>query len=191
MTRQIQLRHRSVLLICGLALSAAGLDKQASARQVSAESSSLTPQKNRVLVKAVPDSVGAGKGMEHEEILVHGSRGSAARLEHTGVAISRLDHATLAQAGVTTINDLQRLVPNLQVENAFGGGQPQFHLRGVGFFDYGSNNMPDVMTYVDGVAYPFGIMTQGVMFDVSEVEVERGPTGATSVVTRRGAILIS
>ncbi|KAB8125301.1 TonB-dependent receptor [Komagataeibacter medellinensis] len=118
--------------------------------------------------------------MEHEEILVHGSRGSAARLEHTGVAISRLDHATLAQAGVTTINDLQRLVPNLQVENAFGGGQPQFHLRGVGFFDYGSNNMPDVMTYVDGVAYPFGIMTQGVMFDVSEVEVERGPTGATS-----------
>ncbi|MBB2190167.1 TonB-dependent receptor plug domain-containing protein [Gluconacetobacter azotocaptans] len=115
-----------------------------------------------------------------EDILVHGAQNNGSRVQRSGIAISRLTRDQLVRAGVTTVNDLQRLVPNLQVEPAMGGGQPQFHLRGIGFFDYGSNNMPDVMTYVDGVAYPFGIMTQGVMYDLSAVEVERGPTGATA-----------
>ncbi|ARW15484.1 TonB-dependent receptor [Komagataeibacter europaeus] len=118
--------------------------------------------------------------MQPETIHVSGANAHAEHLQHVGGSIAHLSREALIQAHVTTVNDLQHVIPNLQVENAFGGGQPQFHLRGIGFFDYGSNNTPDVMTYVDGVAYPIGVMTQGVMFDLAGVDVERGPTGYTS-----------
>jgi iron complex outermembrane receptor protein len=76
-----------------------------------------------------------------------------------------------------TVNALENVTPSLEVESQFGGGQPSFSLRGVGFKDYGSNNSPTVGVYVDDVAYTLPIMTQGVIFDVARVEVLRGPQG--------------
>jgi iron complex outermembrane receptor protein len=94
-----------------------------------------------------------------------------------GIAISVLDGAELARRGVGNVNKLEYQTPSLEVTPAFGGGQPQFRLRGVGFEDYASNNTPTVGIYVDDVAYPVPIMTQGVLFDISRVEVLRGPQG--------------
>ena len=93
------------------------------------------------------------------------------------IAISVLNGAELTRRGVGTINQLEYQTPSLEVTPAFGSGQPQFRLRGVGFEDYASNNSPTVGIYVDDVAYPVPIMTQGVLFDVARVEVLRGPQG--------------
>jgi iron complex outermembrane receptor protein len=98
-------------------------------------------------------------------------------VQDVGIAISVIDGAELAKRGVGNVNQLEYQTPSLEITPAFGGGQPQFRLRGVGFEDYASNNTPTVGIYVDDVAYPVPIMTQGVLFDVARVEVLRGPQG--------------
>jgi iron complex outermembrane recepter protein len=94
-----------------------------------------------------------------------------------GVAVSVLSGDELAQRGVRKVNALQNEVPSLEIEPAFGGGQAQFRLRGVGFQDYASNNAGAVTVYVDEVAYPLPVQTQGLLFDLDRVEVLRGPQG--------------
>lgn len=106
---------------------------------------------------------------------------TAQRREETaqdvGVAISVLGGEKLADKGITQVNQLQNATPSLEIEPAFGGGQPQFRIRGVGFQDYASNNSPTVGIYLDEVAQPFPIGTQGLLFDLERVEVLRGPQG--------------
>ncbi|WP_294393641.1 TonB-dependent receptor [uncultured Sphingomonas sp.] len=97
--------------------------------------------------------------------------------QDVGIALSVIDGSTLADRGVSTINQLQYQTPGLEAVPAFGGGQPQFRLRGVGFDDYASNNTSPVGVYVDDVAKPFPIQTQGLLFDLDRVEVLRGPQG--------------
>ena len=97
--------------------------------------------------------------------------------QDVGVALSVISGDELARRGVTNVNDLQFNTPSLEVVPAFGGGQPQFRLRGVGFEDYATNNAPTVGVYVDEVAYPVPAMTQTALFDIERVEVLRGPQG--------------
>ncbi|PNB45356.1 TonB-dependent receptor, partial [Pseudomonas sp. FW305-130] len=78
---------------------------------------------------------------------------------------------------INTASDLENSVPSLEVDQQFGSGQPQYRLRGVGGEDYAANNTNTVGIYVDGVAYPYGVMTQGAIYDVERIEVLRGPQG--------------
>ncbi|WP_157217395.1 TonB-dependent receptor [Flavisphingomonas formosensis] len=98
-------------------------------------------------------------------------------VQDVSIAISVIDGSKLAQRGVGNVNQLQYQTPSLEIVPAFGGGQPQFRLRGVGFEDYATNNTPTVGVYVDDVAYPVPVATQGVLFDIDRVEVLRGPQG--------------
>jgi outer membrane receptor protein involved in Fe transport len=111
-----------------------------------------------------------------EEVVVTAQRREQ-RAQDVGIAISVLNGDALAKEGVTNINQLQDKTPNLEVEPAFGGGQPQYRIRGVGFQDYAANNSPTVGVYVDEVAYPVPVMTQGMLFDIDRVEILRGPQG--------------
>lgn len=129
-----------------------------------------------------------------EEMVVTAQRREQAA-QDVGIALSVVSAEELVKRGVTNINQLQNATPSLEVEPAFGGGTPQFRLRGVGFSDYASNNAPTVGVYVNEIAYPVPIMTQGLIFDVSRVEVLRGPQGtlygrnttggAVNIVTKR------
>ncbi|TWB44715.1 TonB-dependent receptor [Nitrospirillum viridazoti] len=110
------------------------------------------------------------------DIIVTAQR-RAQSVQDVGLSVSVLSAGDLATHHVTSVNDLQNMTPGLEVTNAFGGGQPQFRIRGVGFNDYASNNTPTVGVYVDEVAYPLPIMTQGLVYDVDRVEVLRGPQG--------------
>ena len=115
--------------------------------------------------------------------------------QDVGIALSVLSGQDLAARGITNVNQLQNATPNLEIEPAFGGAAAQFRLRGVGFQDYASNNAPTVGVYVNEVAYPVPVMTQGLIFDIDRVEVLRGPQGtlygrnttggAINFVTRR------
>ena len=97
--------------------------------------------------------------------------------QDVGVALNVFSGAELIAQGVNTVNGLENISPNLEIESQFGSGQPSFSIRGVGFRDYATNNAPTVGIYVDDVAYPVPVMTQGVLFDVERVEVLRGPQG--------------
>lgn len=133
-------------------------------------------------------------GSTIDELVVTAQRREQAA-QDVGIALSVITADDLAAQGVTNINQLQNATPSLEIEPAFGGGAPQFRLRGVGFSDYASNNAPTVGVYVNEVAYPVPIMTQGLIYDVARVEVLRGPQGtlygrnttggAVNIVTNR------
>ncbi len=111
-----------------------------------------------------------------DEILVTAERRAEAP-QGVGVALNVFSGETLIDQGITRINGLENISPSLEIESQFGSGQPSFSIRGVGFRDYATNNAPTVGVYVDDVAYPIPVMTQGVLFDVERVEVLRGPQG--------------
>ncbi len=111
-----------------------------------------------------------------DEVIVTAQRREQAA-QDVGIALSVLSGEQLTKQGITNVNQLQNATPNLEIEPAFGGGAAQFRLRGVGFQDYASNNAPTVGVYVNEVAYPVPVMTQGLIFDIARVEVLRGPQG--------------
>jgi outer membrane receptor protein involved in Fe transport len=123
---------------------------------------------------SVSEAVSSPTGLE--EVVVTAQR-KPESLQNVGIAISVLSGQSLADKSITYVNDLQNATPSLQVEPAFGSGQPQFRLRGVGFIDYTSNNTSPVGASFDGVAYALPIQTQGQLFDIDRVEVLRGPQG--------------
>lgn len=97
--------------------------------------------------------------------------------QDVGIAISVLSGDELKARGVNQINQLQSELPSLEIEPAFGSGQAQFRIRGIGFQDYGANNASPVGVYVDEVGFAFPVQTQGLLFDLERVEVLRGPQG--------------
>lgn len=97
--------------------------------------------------------------------------------QRVGIAVTPLTASQLAERGVQGSFDLQRVTPGLEVEPAFGSGQPQYRLRGLGFNDYATNNSSTVGVYADDAALPFPVQTQGLLFDLERVEVLRGPQG--------------
>jgi iron complex outermembrane receptor protein len=111
-----------------------------------------------------------------EEVLVTAQRRQES-VQNVGIAISVLSGESLAAKSITYVNDLQNATPSLQAEPAFGSGQPNFRIRGVGFSDYTSNNASPVGVSIDDVAYALPIQTQGQLFDIDRVEVLRGPQG--------------
>jgi iron complex outermembrane receptor protein len=136
---------------------------------------------SRLQVFALAATALAGASLVHaegtlDEIVVTAQR----RLESAqtvGIALSVIGGEGLKSKGIVKVNDLQNATPSLEVEPAFGSGQPQFRLRGVGFIDYTANNSSPVGVSIDQVVLPFPIQTQGQLFDISRVEVLRGPQG--------------
>jgi iron complex outermembrane receptor protein len=111
-----------------------------------------------------------------EEVVVTAQRREESA-QNVGIALSVLSGQSLADKAITNVLDLQNAIPSLQVEPAFGSGQPQYRIRGVGFLDYTSNNASPVGVSIDDVAFALPIQTQGQLFDIDRIEVLRGPQG--------------
>nr|WP_241735875.1 TonB-dependent receptor [Caulobacter sp. RHG1] len=94
-----------------------------------------------------------------------------------GLALSVVSGTQLQEKNINIVNDLETAIPNLEVDSQFGGGQPQFRIRGIGAREYSSNNASTVGVYVDEVSHPYTVTTQGSLFDVERIEVLRGPQG--------------
>ncbi|MEN5146953.1 TonB-dependent receptor [Brevundimonas diminuta] len=97
--------------------------------------------------------------------------------QKVGLALTVISGQDLDNRNIQNVNDLENTVPSLEVDSQLGGGQPQFRIRGVGLTDYAANNTSTVGIYVDEVAYPYGVMTQGLLYDIARIEVLRGPQG--------------
>ncbi|MDG2304455.1 MAG: TonB-dependent receptor [Candidatus Binatia bacterium] len=117
----------------------------------------------------------AQTGSAVEEIVVT-ARKRAELLEDTPVSVTALGPSTLREAGVTRLDDIQQLVPNLQFLTGRTDQEASVVIRGV----RGEGEIafdPGVGIYVDGV---YLSRTQGAIIDVidvEQVEVLRGPQG--------------
>ncbi|HEY5757582.1 MAG TPA: TonB-dependent receptor [Steroidobacter sp.] len=78
--------------------------------------------------------------------------------------------------GIESVADLTRLVPGFTIQES-NYNSTSFTLRGVGFFNSDLATTPAVTVYVDEAPLPYAAMAKLVAFDVSRVEVLKGPQG--------------
>ena len=110
-----------------------------------------------------------------QEITVTAEKRSAS-LQDTPLAVSAFDEDLLKRRGSATVNDLQGLVPNLQMPGPVPSQSSQtFFLRGIGESDPIQN--PAVAVYLDDSYIPRALGDLFDLVDVERVEVLRGPQG--------------
>jgi iron complex outermembrane recepter protein len=133
------------------------------------------------------ESVGLG------DIIVTAQRRSE-NLQKAGIAVTAIKPEELISAGVTTPQQLTKVVPALQVANA-AGPYALFYLRGVGNFNGNSLSDSAVAVNLDGVVLARPSSTSGLFYDLERVEVLKGPQGtlygrnatggAINIITRK------
>lgn len=111
-----------------------------------------------------------------EEIVVR-ARKRDELLEDTPVSVTALSEATLQEAGVMRLDQIQDLVPNLQFLTSNNGQAAQVRIRGIGASTAEIAFDPGVGIYVDGVFLPRALGSIIDTVDVQQVEVLRGPQG--------------
>ena len=117
-----------------------------------------------------------------EEVIVTGERGDVNVMDRP-MTVTGFNQALIEQLGMQNIDDLEVLVPGLQIGNRSEGGGKQendhFYMRGIGS-ERSVNFFSDtsVAVYIDGVWTDQTYGTDG-FFDVERVEVARGPQGTT------------
>jgi iron complex outermembrane receptor protein len=110
-----------------------------------------------------------------EEVIVY-ARKRAELIEDTPVSITALSGAQLAASGVTRLDQVQNLVPNLTIFRTLSDTTVSINLRGVGNFPFVYYDQ-GVGLYVDGVFLARNSGSVLDIVDVEQMEVLRGPQG--------------
>ena len=100
------------------------------------------------------------------------------KIQDVPISITVLDQKTLRRLDVRSSDELAQYVPSVQIGMPSGrGNQPLISIRGIGLNDTNTNNAGPNGVYVDEVyqASPAGQTFQ--TFDLSRVEVLKGPQG--------------
>lgn len=112
-----------------------------------------------------------------EEIVVT-ARKREESLQDTPIAVSAFSGASLAAAGIDSLDDLNNIVPGLDVQAGSGvTGKASIYIRGVGQRNTGVNIDSGIGIYLDGIyiSRSDGALLQ--MNDIASVQVLRGPQG--------------
>lgn len=92
------------------------------------------------------------------------------------MSITALSGEQLAEQGINSAADLQRVVPGFSYTETTLG-TPVYTLRGIGFYESSLSAPPAVSVYIDQVPIPYSAMTRHGAFDLARVEVLKGPQG--------------
>lgn len=111
-----------------------------------------------------------------EEMVVTARR-RAELLEETPISVTALSETTLREAGITRLEQIQELVPNLEMPTGRSGLEGRIRIRGIGTSSSEVAFDPGVGVYVDGVYLPRSLGQLIDVLDVSQIEVLRGPQG--------------
>jgi iron complex outermembrane receptor protein len=98
-------------------------------------------------------------------------------LQDTPLAITAYSQETLQNNQVKDLASLVSLVPSLLVEQHGDSGGVHVYLRGVGSANHTELGDPAVAFYIDGIYLPRPQGATALMYDLSRVEVARGPQG--------------
>jgi iron complex outermembrane receptor protein len=110
-----------------------------------------------------------------EEVVVSGYRQTAALEADTSLTV--LDEATISAAAIANFEELVPLVPNMNLSGE-GSRARYFQLRGVGEREqYEGAPNPSVGFFIDDIDLS-GIAGVANLFDISQVEVLKGPQSA-------------
>ncbi|MEZ5568283.1 MAG: TonB-dependent receptor [Halioglobus sp.] len=131
-----------------------------------------------VTPQALAQQTGADKMLE--EIVVSARRREEG-LQEAPIAISAFTGDTLAYRGVTRLDQIEKFVPNLSLQNnpSFGGASNSaaIYIRGVGQKEFLPTTEPGVGLYVDGVYIARSVGAVLDLIDIERLEVLRGPQG--------------
>ncbi len=98
-------------------------------------------------------------------------------VQDTPLAVTAVTQRDLDRAQVKDLSSLQTMVPNLSVEQHGDSGGVHVFLRGVGSTNHTELGDPAVAFHVDGIYSPRPQGATALMYDLSHVEVARGPQG--------------
>ncbi|WP_141733454.1 TonB-dependent receptor [Oligoflexus tunisiensis] len=98
-------------------------------------------------------------------------------VQDTPLAVTAVTQRDLDRAQVKDLSSLQTMVPNLSIEQHGDSGGVHVFLRGVGSTNHTELGDPAVAFHVDGIYSPRPQGATALMYDLSHVEVARGPQG--------------
>jgi iron complex outermembrane receptor protein len=109
-----------------------------------------------------------------QEVVVTAERRTV-DLQKAPLSATVLTGEALQNKGVSVVDQLQFIAPNVTIDN-FGQGI-DFDIRGIGKGEHNTQTTPGVITYRDGLPTFPGYFGEEPYFDVAGVEVLRGPQG--------------
>jgi len=112
---------------------------------------------------------------ELQEIVVTAERRST-DLQVTAVAATVLTGEDLKKMQINAVDNLAFTTPSLTVQSS--GENAVINIRGIGRSDAGAQDSAGVLIYRDGVSTtPNGLISDEPYYDISSIEVLRGPQG--------------
>jgi iron complex outermembrane receptor protein len=96
-------------------------------------------------------------------------------LQTTPIAATVLTGTQLLHNGVITVDQLETVAPSLAVDS-YGQGD-EINIRGIGKGEHNTQTQAGVITYRNGVASFPGYLEDEPFYDISSIEVLRGPQG--------------
>jgi iron complex outermembrane recepter protein len=112
---------------------------------------------------------------ELTDVIVVTAERRSTDLQKTPISATVMTGEDLANAGVSSVDQLQFISPSAVVNN-FGQGI-DFNIRGIGKAEHNSQTTTGVITYRDGVATFPGYYTAEPYYDIGRIEILRGPQG--------------
>ena len=129
-------------------------------------------------------------GQAIEEILVT-SRRDEERIQDVPVAVSAFTEADLTRIAPNTLRDLDGLSPNVFIGmNTAGPSAGAIFIRGIGYADIEKTQSPQVGVIVDGVYQGTNTGQLIDLFDVLQVEINRGPQGVLYGKNTMGGMIV-
>lgn len=124
-----------------------------------------------------------------QEVVVTAQR-RAEHLENVPMSITAISPQEIANSGITSIHELSRVTPGVQINLAGAYTQPA--IRGITTLTNGTNVENNVAVYVDGFYNPNANDINMDLANISSIEVLKGPQGTLyGRNATGGAILIN
>ncbi|CAN5300589.1 TonB-dependent receptor [soil metagenome] len=124
---------------------------------------------------AVPDPADTPQSATTLDEIVVTAQRREENLQKAALAVSAVGGEQLTNQGVTQATDLSRLIPAVQISPAHSFSQ--IYLRGVGTFGANSFAENSVAFNLDGVYLSRPAGPSGLFYDLSRIEVLKGPQG--------------